>query len=72
MIVTLDIQHTLQTLTALMPVCKCQGLLGYLFLNQVPGMFTSLFNVIVIHLFEQCHSISGYRVLAEIKQSHVL
>lgn len=44
MVVTLEIQHTPRMLTALTFACKCQGLLGYLFLNKAPGMFTSLFN----------------------------
>lgn len=51
MIVALDIQHTTQTLRVLTFICKCQGLLKYLFLNQVPGMFTSSSNFIVIDIF---------------------
>lgn len=52
MVVTLEIQHTPQMLTASTFICKCQGSLGYLYLNKVPAMFTSLHNLIVIHLFE--------------------
>lgn len=62
MVVTLEIQHTL-TLTAL---SECQGLLGCLFLNTVPGMSSSLLNLI-IHLFERCCSISGNNMCAENK-----
>lgn len=65
MVVTLEIQHTLQTFTALTIACKCQGLLRYLSLNKVPGMFTSLFNLMKVHLFEQCCSVSGHKELAK-------
>lgn len=44
MVVTLEIQHTPPTLTALTFACKCQALLGYLLLSKAPGMFTSLSN----------------------------
>lgn len=58
----------LQTFTAL---SKCQGLLERLLLNTVQGMFSSLFNWILL-LLQLCFSASGNNMRAKkIKQGSI-